>query len=371
MRVLVVTPWFPTAAAPGSGIFNLRDAELLASQHELRVLHLCTPSLLGAGEEEERTAGMTVRRVPYRAGSVRGTLAAARAIKEELRGAELLHSMALPALIPLRLVRVRQPFVHTEHMSMLVTPGGNFVGRAAKHLLTRLLSRPTEAVAVSSALARVIDRVRSRPTTVIPNHVMMPEASVPDEEGQRFAEVRMISVGGMVARKGALEAVGVLGELVDRGFEARLTWVGTGPLRDEMVALAEKLGVRDRLTLPGHQTPDELSQQLQAANLFVLPVETETFGVAMAEALAHGLPVVATGTGGHEEFLPPEASRLVSERAAAPLAAAAVELMRDPKLWSRAEISGYADARFSEALRATAYGEVYRRAVERASSKKP
>lgn len=376
MRVLVVTPWFPTREAPGSGIFNLRDVETLATNHRVRVLHLCAPDLLpessrSPDDGEATYDGFEVVRVRYRVGSIASTLGAARAIRRELKRADLLHTMALPALVPTRLTKVRVPFVHTEHMSALVTSQTSAVGSAVLSLVKRLLRRPTETVAVSAALAAVVDTQRRRPSAVIPNHVMVPERPVAPDPPVRFEQIRMIGVGGLVARKGPLEAVATLAELVRRGYDAELEWVGTGQLEAEAMHLSAAEGVSDRLHLAGHLAPEQLSQALLEANLFLLPVETETFGVAIAEALTHGLPVVTTGAGGHEEFLPHRGSRLIESRDPVRLADAVAEIVGDPQLWAGEEIAAYAAKQFSEETRRDSYKLVYTNAVQHTSGGRP
>lgn len=360
MRVLVVTPWFPTRKSPGTGIFNLRDVELLAEDHEVRVLHLVAPDLLS--QEEDEYARFSIRRVPFHATRVPTLFSAARAIRAELRSAELLHTMAQPALIPARLVRVRVPFVHTEHLSSLVTPPTSRVLAAARAGLAMLFRRPDEVVAVSRALAGVIDRCRRRPCAVIGNRVMFPEEPSPGRELSRDRPIQLVSVGGAVERKGAVQAVETMIELRRRGIDASLTWVGTGPLLAEMRAIAENGGAGEHFEEAGFLPPEQLSRLLLESDLFLLPVETETFGVSIAEALAHGLPAVVTGTGGHEEFLSPEASRLIAQRRPGPLADAVEDLLDDPERWSRTRIAEDARARFSEDARRADYLAVYRAA---------
>lgn len=362
LRVLAVTPWFPTLGAGGVGIFNLRDVQLIANDHDVTVLHLCPPAQITAPPIE--ATGVRVERVPFSFMQPSSLPGAVAAIRRRIRGADLLHTMALPALIPAWLARVKVPWVHTEHYSALVTAPPTTRAAVSLGVLKRLFRRPTETVAVSAALARVIDARRRRPSTVIGNEVMSPVEPVRDRP-LGVGSLHLIAVGGLVARKGPVLAVQTLVELISRGVDADLTWVGDGELADEMRRTAERAGIGDRLRLTGQLPPDALSGELLAADLFLLPVETETFGVALAEALAHGLPVVASGTGGHEEFLPADASRLVSERTVPALADAVQSIVADPDRWERSRIADYALSRFSSAARAEAYGQVYARAISR------
>ena len=74
---------------------------------------------------------------------------------------------------------------------------------------------------------------------------------------------------------------------------AQLVIVGDGPERAALVALANQLGLANRITFPGFVQPQEIPAWYAAADLFVLP-SSETWGVVVLEALASGLPVIVT-----------------------------------------------------------------------------
>lgn len=362
MRVLAVTPWFPTPSHPVSGVFTLRDAELLATDHEVTVLHLCRPDWLEPAPD--RISGVRVERIPFAITKPGTFLAARRRMRGLLKEHDLLHTMAFPALLLAAVSGIRAPWVHTEHFSALVTPPANAVAAFGRRMLMRAFKRPGAVVAVSSSLADAIAPFREVPAHVIGNRVEFPQAGVL-HRGGGSDELALVAVGGLVSRKGPLIAVEALKDLRDSGTAATLTWIGDGEERDAVVARVRELGLVDAVTLTGALAPELVSECLTASDVFVLPVETETFGVAIAEALAHGVPVVATGTGGHEEFLPARASRLVAQRESGAVARAVAELMSDPERWDATEVQAYAAQRFSEASRKEAYEATYREAVQR------
>ncbi len=83
---------------------------------------------------------------------------------------------------------------------------------------------------------------------------------------------------------------------IQRHVPARLVLVGDGPERLHAAQCAEELGVRDRVLFLGkHTSVDEL---VSCADLFLLPSETESFGLAALEAMACGAPVIASRVGG-------------------------------------------------------------------------
>lgn len=376
MRVLAVTPWFPAPSAPGSGIFNLRDVEMLARDHRVTVLHLHDPALPDGAEQWRTDDGVTVHRGLFSSSRPDTWPAAIREIRRHAAGADLVHTMAFPAILPVALAGPHRPWVHTEHWSGLVGTPSTLRARLGGAVLRPGLRRPDAVVAVGRPLAEAVDRFRSEPTAVIGNRVRLATAGAAERgelpqrpEGRGDGPLRLVGVGNLIPWKGVLEAVDAVAELRDRGIEAVLEWAGAGPLADEARARAAALGVADRVTLLGHVDPEALPETLRRAHVFVLPTEGETFGVAIAEALGHGLPVVTSGEGGHRAFLPAAASRAVDTRSGAALASAIADLAADPERWAPGEIAAYARDAFSEERRRAEYREVYDRAVQRASKR--
>lgn len=352
-------------------MFNLRDVELLSNQHEVTVLHLAQPGTTLDGRVPGDTRQFPTERVPFalsRPRTLRGAVAAIRRLAAQ---ADLVHTMAFPALLPVSLARPRKPWVHTEHWSGLVGAAPSPQAKLALAALRHGLSRPHEVVAVGRGLAEAIDKVRSVPVTVIGNRVRI----APDGmwalpmTGGADEPLKLVGVGGLVAHKGPLAALDAMIELNTRGVDASLTWAGVGPLERTMLERAAAAGVRERLHLLGHVDPEELGDTLLAHHMFVLPTNGETFGVAIAEALGHGLPVVTSGVGGHLDFLPSEASRVTAPEGAA-LADSIMALRSDPTRWGNARIRDYAEAQFSEAVRERRYQEVYEAASRRAQIEK-
>ena len=180
----------------------------------------------------------------------------------------------------------------------------------------------------------------------------------PEERGS--APLRLIAIGGLIDRKGPLQAIEAVSALRTRGIVATLDWVGNGPLEAAVHDRIDALDLNRSVSLLGQMSPQRIPELLRQAHLFVLPTSVETFGVAFAEALGQGLPVVATGRGGHLDFLPSSASRVVSTRTGEAIADAIVSLSTDPHRWSASRILEYAGDRFSDERRREAYAEIYR-----------
>ena len=360
MKVLVVTTWFPSVEAPQTGTFVADDVQLLSASHEVVVLHLAPPGQVG-NARTDRVDGVTIVRVPMSPSRPDQLLHVGPVIRRHLADADVLHTMALSSLLPFSPIRVRIPWVHTEHWSGLIAPETvPATMRATLPLTERGLARPDVVVAVSDLLAARIAAIRRGPVVVIPNHVESPAEPAPPRS--RTAAVRLIAVGGLVPHKGPLLAVAALVELRRRGVDASLTWLGDGPLRAEVSAAAERAGVAEHLRLAGAVAKAEVTSALQQSDVFLLPTESETFGVAIAEALVAGVPVVVGARGAQSAFVDEPDGALVAERTPTAYADAVQRIVELNSDRTPEQIGADARERFSPSTRADAYLAAYAQA---------
>ncbi|MBM7504157.1 glycosyltransferase [Agromyces aurantiacus] len=324
MRVVMVTEWYPSVAAPVSGVFVRRDAELIATAADVEVVHLVPPGrVTDADAVADRAAAVPIRRIvmdrtdPFDRRRVAGVLA--RTIED----ADLLHTHAFTTLMAFAGRRVARPWVHSEHWSGVADPSGLTPrGRAIFRLTAPLLRRPDVVTTVSTYLADRVRRYRRGPISVVPS--IVPPASLvppPNDPG----EIRLVAVGGLVEGKGPLLALETVRELARRGVGAHLTWVGEGPMR---AALEQATREGDRLTLLGALDSDGVSAALDAADVFLLPTKGETLCLSALEAITHGRPVVMGARGGQRDYIVPDNGVLVGPRTPAAYADAVEEIRR-------------------------------------------
>jgi len=119
-------------------------------------------------------------------------------------------------------------------------------------------------------------------------------------------------------------------EVLRRVPDARVAVVGDGPLRDELHAHAAGLGLDAEHRFAFLPFSPPAARHLRALDVFVLPSAWEAFPIAVLEALACGVPQVATDVGGTGEAVSPETGLLVPKRDPSAMAAALVELLSDP-----------------------------------------
>jgi glycosyltransferase involved in cell wall biosynthesis len=91
--------------------------------------------------------------------------------------------------------------------------------------------------------------------------------------------------------------------LLDRGYDLELRLAGDGPRKTQLANLTGELGISDRVSFLGFLTEDEVISELQESDLFVLPSFVEGLPVSAMEAMAVGVPVIATNIAGTSELV--------------------------------------------------------------------
>ncbi len=301
-------------------------------------------------------------------GPPRGALRTAWRLAASLRtaGATVVHTHnsapQIAAGLGQRLRHWRRPgmaLVHTEHGRL-----GDL--RPAILRLRRWTAREFGAIIAVSADAReqlLHHGIHSaRGVDVVHNGVDL----------SRFAErrtrpagdgMRIVHVGRLDPIKGQDLLLSAMPMVRDQVPGVTLVIVGDGPTRDHLADQARALGIEQIVTFAG--ATDDVRPFLGQADLFVLPSRSEGISLALLEAMATGLPVVATNVGGNREVIGEACGTLVAPGQPALLATAIVSLLRQPAL---AAAMGSAARRTVEqhfALENTVlrYGALYDRAL--------
>ena len=141
---------------------------------------------------------------------------------------------------------------------------------------------------------------------VIPNFICschykhLPESPLRDELAPN-GEKLLVHVSNFRAVKRPVDCVEILAKVKEKGGKARLIMVGDGPERSACYYRAEQLNVRDSISFVGKQA--NIADYLGIADVFLLPSELESFGLAALEAEACEVPIIATRIGGIPEVV--------------------------------------------------------------------
>jgi glycosyltransferase involved in cell wall biosynthesis len=288
----------------------------------------------GTGEVAERAAaaGALAEAIPLRRQlDARGM----RAVRRFARGADVVHGLDRRAGLWARVTPPRRPCrrVYTIHGlpdEYLPPPAGRarpgLRATLAYRLLDPLLARRADALIVPSrAVAAVLTSRLGFPAGrmhVIPNGVA--PAAAASSGGELVGTLSVLH-----PVKGLDVFLRAAARLAEGRPELRFGLYGAGPERAALERLAASLGLDGRLEAPGHVPAAEALSRLR---VFVLSSYMENAPMALLEAMAAGVPVVATTVGGVPEIATAETAQLVPPGDEAALAGAVARLLDDPVL---------------------------------------
>lgn len=207
--------------------------------------------------------------------------------------------------------------------------------------------RQARAVIIPSAyLQRIVIGwgIDERRTHVIYNALEFAPEALPDGEIKALpisTKQRVITICRLTGWKGVDGLIKAVGSLPDTG----LVVVGEGPERPNLEALVRQLGLQSRVHFAGQIAQERVAAYLAACDVFVLNSRYEGLPHVVLEAMAAGLPVVATDVGGIGEVVQPGVNgMLIQPGDAASLRQAVVKVLQDASLRQRCA-AGKQDAR--------------------------
>jgi len=314
-----------------------------------------------------REAGLTTAALACRTSlDPRAGLALRRTVREA--GADIVHlhtgrALTLAPYLPRSVVRV-------------VTRRMDYPPRGAT-LYVRWLYRQVDAVIAISAAVRAALISRGVPGArieVVPSGVDVARFAAGDRARARerlgiALQAQVIAlVGVLVERKGQAVLLEALSRIAPGVPHLVCLLAGAGPEGDRLMALAERLGLGDRVRFLGRV--DDVAPVLAAADLVAAPSLAEGLGVAIIEAMAAGRAVVASAVGGIPESLRDGIEGVLVPPGDAPALASAIErCLADAGLRARLGAAGQARAaQFSTLAMASGTESIYERARERHAS---
>ena len=358
IRLLTFSTLYPNAAQPNHGIFvENRLRHLVASGAATSTVVAPVPwfpsrdarfgewARCAAAPAEEMRHGLRVLHPRYvalpRVGMYTGPWALLRAGRAALAQllAEGAHFDAIDAhyLYP---DGVAAAWLAREAgLPVVITARGSDTSQLPHFALPRRLIgaalREADAlIAVSAGLAEGLIALGAAPgkVTVLRNGVDLAAFAPPTDRAALRAELGLsgpviLSVGHLIERKAHHHVIGALAELPG----ASLLIAGEGPERRALAALAERLGVAERVHMLGARPHAELAKLYGAADALVLASTREGWANVMLEAMACGTPVVAgPAWGSREAISAPEAGLVLDEVGPGPIATALRRLLANP-----------------------------------------
>ena len=394
MRILIIAHSFPREPGDPAGNFLLSLARgQLQLGHEVAVI---APHAAGVAETDD-FHGVRIRRYRYGPDSSE-TLAYVGTMADQVMRSwaarwRMLRLIAASRRMTREVARDMQPDVIHVHwwfpgalavwprtglkVPVVITSHGTDLflldrAPAIARLASRLFRSAAQVTVISSPLVRRVEAlgVPADRITVVP--MPLPPQTAAESRTSSADRSALLFVGRLVERKGCEYAIRALALLRDEGRDARLVVVGDGPERIALEALAGSLGIAPHVEFAGMLPSSAVAERYSQAGTLLMPAvtdwkgEQEGFGMVIVEAMRHGLPVVATASGGIPDIVRDGVNGLlVPERDAGAIAAAVIRLLDDPRFADQLGRAASADVaeRFAPAQIARTFDSVYGRAV--------
>jgi teichuronic acid biosynthesis glycosyltransferase TuaC len=320
--VVAPVPWFPSRDARFGEWARCAAAPVEEMRHGLRVLHprYAAPPRLGmyTGPWAQLRAGRAALAQLLAEGARFDAIDAHYLYPDGVAAAWLAREAGLPVVITARGSDISQ-------LPRFALP---------RRLIGAALREADGLIAVSAGLAAELNALGAAPgkVTVLRNGVDLAAFAPPTDRAALRADLGLsgpviLSVGHLIERKAHHHAIGALAELPS----ASLLIAGEGPERRALAALAERLGVAERVHMLGARPHGELAKLYGAADVLVLASIREGWANVMLEAMACGTPVIAgPAWGSREAISTPEAGLVLDEVGPGPIAAAIRRLLADP-----------------------------------------
>lgn len=305
LRLLHVVPSFYPAVVYGGPIFSVlhlcRNLRELGC--DLRILTTDANGRRRLTAEEQSSPALSDLSVKFSRRIGFGMIAPAllRSIVTEARTADIIHLTAVynfptfPALMTARLLN--KPLVWSPRGTLQRWAGSRRVGpKATWEGICRVL-RPEQVLLHATSdeeAAESSPRLGNPAIAVVPNGVEIPlEYPPPPADGQ----LKLLFLGRIDPKKGLenlITAVSRLGGQSLQNWQLTVAGHGAAGYVDSLRRLAGSLDVTERVKFVGHLDGQDKTMAFRSCDVFLAPSFTENFGLTIAEALAHGRPVIAS-----------------------------------------------------------------------------
>jgi phosphatidyl-myo-inositol alpha-mannosyltransferase len=364
VRIALVCPYAWEAAGGVQVHVDNLATRLLERGHQATVL---APTVTTPSEPWVRSVGRPIR-VPYRGTvapivplSYRRTRVALASLRPDVVH---VHEPLTPSASMFATLAATVPVLATVHAYL----ERSYAMELAAPLLRRVWRRVTVGVAVSEAAASFLRRaVPDAALEIVPNGVDVGAFAGTEPRTDLPPGRRILWVNRLDAQKGFPIAVAAFSKVLAEVPDAVLVVVGEGKDREALGLLTES--ARARVDMRGAVPNEQVPAFHAACEAFVSPaVGQESFGIALVEAMAAGLPVVATDIPGYREVVSDGVEGLlVAPRDPEALAAGLVRVLTEPGLATLLGEAGRVRAlTFDWPVVVDRLEELYRRAIESA-----
>ena len=260
------------------------------------------------------------------------------------------------------------PYVLTEHRGRFIKKSGDnlkLYPTYQKDLLYSAFKNADHLIAVSNKLKEGMKEYFEGEAipdiSLVPNMVNTEFFDLQKEKGRPADEFTFFFLGELQWHKGVdLLIKAFYGLLHQKDRKCRLIIGGEGKGKRHLMKLIKHYEIEESVSFTGKLSREEVKDYMQFADGFVLPSRYEAFGVVLLEAMASGLPVVATKSGGPEDFVPELAGYLIEPGDDKALMEAMNKMVLERTTFKDEEIAAYVRENFSPQVISEQYLKLYK-----------
>lgn len=199
------------------------------------------------------------------------------------------------------------PYVVTEHATLFQLHRDEISEKNNK-VIRKIFQKAARVICVSGAFAKLIESYR--PDIDVVGNVVNCDAFVPRADSEKHRGVRFLTVCYMeeeaqLYKKGIDILIQAWTEVVKKYTDVKLVIGGGGSAKTKVEQWVEEHGISKYVEFTDALDREQVIQEMQSCDCFVLPSRYETFGVVYIEAMACGKPVIAVANGGPDDFVKP------------------------------------------------------------------
>lgn len=255
------------------------------------------------------------------------------------------HSMRNAGYLALQIYeKYNIPYIITEHSSAYEK---KLVSKHEFRKLNKVVNSSKYNMAVSEKFC-----------TLLNNKFLLSEWHfIPNSVNNAFIENKLVIekqsftflfVGNLNKNKSVDILLKAFSKFVIKVPDVKLKIIGDGPEKSNLIKLSKKLGIEKNIEFLGSLSREKVRIEMSNASTLVHPSRYETFGVVIIEALAIGLPVIATRCGGPESIITNEVGILIDPGSVSQLADALSDIYKNYKHYSSKNIRDYCIKNYSE-----------------------
>ncbi|UCG55027.1 MAG: glycosyltransferase family 4 protein [Dehalococcoidia bacterium] len=300
MKIAILVPLFPPRWLAGTEVATYNMAKhLVKRNNQVHIITSLDEGLPRASVED----GFHIHRIRQQNVRFLGVISFWVKVLYLLKkiSPDIVHvqnlGVGIPGVLAKRLLK--KPFTAWGRGSEVYLPW-----RFRKIILKLVLRNADAVIALTEDMKNEMRKVFDRDILVIPNGIDLENfKSLSREESQRKLQIKeggktILFVGKLHPIKGVKYLIQAMDIIKQRSGSTRLLLVGNGEERDELIGLVRDLNLGDYITFIGMIPNEKVPEYMVASDVFVLPSLSEGFPMVSLEAMASGLPIVATKVGG-------------------------------------------------------------------------